>query len=191
MELLKRRILQDGTEIGTEIIKVDSFLNHQLDVGLFMAIGKEIQYRFENDNVNKILTIEASGIGIAAITAIYFELIPVVFAKKAKPNTLNEENMYTTPIKSFTKGVVTTAHVSKEFLKPTDRVLVLDDFIAHGEAAAGLCDLVEQAGGTVVGVVGIVEKTFQGGSQKLREKGYRVETIAAVSKIENGQIFFD
>lgn len=191
MELLKRRIIADGMEIGTEIVKVDSFLNHQLDIGLFMALGKDIHHRFDEMNINKILTIEASGIGIAAVTAIYFDLVPVVFAKKNKPNTMVNDEVYSTPIKSFTKGNVTMAQVSKNFLNPEDRVLVLDDFIAHGEAAAGLCNLVEQAGATVCGVVGIVEKKFQGGGQKLRDLGYHVESLAVITKIENGKIYFE
>ncbi|WP_331654960.1 xanthine phosphoribosyltransferase, partial [Anaerotignum sp.] len=143
MELLKRRIINDGTEIGTEIVKVDSFLNHQLDIGLFMALGKEIYRRFGNMGINKILTIEASGIGIAAIAAIYFDLVPVVFAKKAQPSTMNED-FYGAPVKSFTKGTVSIAKVSKQYLSKDDKVLIIDDFLAHGEAAAGLANLVEQ-----------------------------------------------
>ena len=131
MELLKQRILKDGTEIGTEVVKVDSFLNHQLDIGLFMALGKEIHRRFGNLGINKILTIEASGIGIAAITAMYFDLVPVVFAKKAQPNTMTEE-FYGAPVKSFTKGTVSIARVSKNYLNANDIVLIIDYFLAHG-----------------------------------------------------------
>jgi xanthine phosphoribosyltransferase len=189
MELLKRRIINDGTEIGTEIVKVDSFLNHQLDIGLFMALGKEIHRRFGNMGINKILTIEASGIGIAAITAIYFDLVPVVFAKKTQPNTMTED-YYGAPVKSFTKGTVSMARVSKKYLDKDDKVLILDDFLAHGEAAAGLANLVEQAGGTVCGIAAIVEKEFQGGSQKLRNLGYHVDSLAVITKIEDGKIYF-
>lgn len=189
MELLKRRIINDGTEIGTEIVKVDSFLNHQLDIGLFMALGKEIYRRFGNMGINKILTIEASGIGIAAISAIYFDLVPVVFAKKAQPNTMSE-GFYGAPVKSFTKGTVSIAKVSKQYLSKDDKVLIIDDFLAHGEAAAGLADLVEQAGGTVCGIAAIVEKEFQGGSKKLRELGYYVDSLAVITKIEDGKIYF-
>ncbi|WP_304509874.1 xanthine phosphoribosyltransferase [Anaerotignum sp.] len=189
MELLKRRIKNDGTEIGTEIVKVDSFLNHQLDIGLFMALGKEIHRRFGNMGINKILTIEASGIGIAAITAIYFDLVPVVFAKKTQPNTMTED-YYGAPVKSFTKGTVSMARVSKKYLDKDDKVLILDDFLAHGEAAAGLANLVEQAGGTVCGIAAIVEKEFQGGSQKLRDLGYHVDSLAVITKIEDGKIYF-
>ncbi|WP_352399580.1 xanthine phosphoribosyltransferase [Anaerotignum sp.] len=189
MELLKRRILNDGTEVGTEIVKVDSFLNHQLDIGLFMALGKEIHRRFGNMGINKILTIEASGIGIAAITAIYFDLVPVVFAKKTQPNTMSDE-FFGAPVKSFTKGTVSIARVSKQYLSKDDKVLIIDDFLAHGEAAAGLANLVEQAGGTVIGIAAIVEKEFQGGSRKLRDLGYHVDSLAVITKIEDGKIYF-
>lgn len=189
MELLKQRILKDGTELGTEIVKVDSFLNHQLDVGLFMALGKEIHCRFGNLGVNKILTIESSGIGIAVITAMYFDLVPVVFAKKTQPSTMTEE-FYGAPVKSFTKGTVSIARVAKKYLHPEDRVLIIDDFLAHGEAAAGLCSLVEQAGGKVCGVAAVIEKEFQGGGAKLRQAGYYVNSLSVITKIENGKIFF-
>lgn len=189
MDLLKRRIIQDGTELGTEIVKVDSFLNHQLDIGLFMAIGKEIHRRFNHLDINKILTIEASGIGIAAITAMYFDLVPVVFAKKTQPNTMTDE-FYGAAVKSYTKGTVSMARVSKQYLNKNDRVLILDDFLAHGEAAMGLCSLVEQAGGKVCGVAAVIEKEFQGGSAKLREAGYYVDSLAVITKIENGHITF-
>lgn len=189
MELLKQRIIKDGIELGTEIVKVDSFLNHQLDIGLFMALGKEIHRRFGGFGVNKILTIESSGIGIAAIASMYFDLVPVVFAKKAQPNTMTEE-FYGAPVKSFTKGTVSIARVAKKFLCPEDRVLILDDFLAHGEAAAGLCSLVAQAGGTVCGISAVIEKEFQGGSAKLRQAGYYVDSLSVITKIENGKIYF-
>ena len=128
MDLLKRRIIEDGTELGTEVVKVDSFLNHQLDIGLFMAIGKEISRRFGDLGINKILTIESSGIGIAAITALYFDLVPVVFAKKTQPNTMTED-FYGAEVKSFTKGTVSVARVSKQYLNPEDRVLIIDNRI--------------------------------------------------------------
>ena len=189
MDLLKKRILRDGVDLGSGTLKVDSFLNHQLDIGLFMAIGKEIYSRFGHLGINKILTIEASGISIASITAMYFDLVPVVFAKKEKPSTLKEE-CYQSPVRSFTKNTVSMATVSKKYLNPNDRVLILDDFIAHGEAAYALTDLVKQAGGTVCGISGVIEKEFQGGSKKLREAGFYVDSLAVVEKIENGQIFF-
>lgn len=189
MDLLKRRIIKDGTELGTEIVKVDSFLNHQLDIALFMALGKEIHHRFGHLGINKILTIESSGIGIAAITAMYFDLPPVVFAKKTQPNTMTEA-FYGAPVKSFTKGTVSIARVSKKYLNKDDKVLIIDDFLAHGEAAMGLCSLVEQAGGQVCGIAAVIEKEFQGGSKKLRDAGYYVDSLAVITKIENGQIYF-
>lgn len=189
MELLKQRIISDGMEIGTEIVKVDSFLNHQLDVSLFLEIGKEIKNRFSDCDINKILTIEASGIAIAAMTALYFNNIPVVFAKKTQPSTMTDE-YYGAPVKSFTKGTVSMARVSKKYLHATDKVLIIDDFLAHGEAAGGLAELVLQAGGQVCGIAAVIEKEFQGGSRRLREKGYRVNSLAVIEKIENGKIYF-
>lgn len=189
MDLLKRRLHNEGNAIDTDTIKVDSFLNHQLDIGFLMAIGKEIKRRFEHLGINKILTIEASGIAIAAITATYFDLVPVVFAKKAQPNTLTEDD-YSAEVKSFTKGTVCVARVAKPYLNAHDRVLILDDFLAHGEAAMGLCSLVEQAGGTVCGITAIIEKEFQGGSARLREAGYYVDSLAVITKMENGEIYF-
>ncbi len=189
MELLKQRIISDGTEIGTEIVKVDSFLNHQLDVSLFLEIGKEIKRRFSDCEINKILTIESSGIAIAALTALYFDYIPVVFAKKTQPSTMTNE-FYGAPIKSFTKGTVSMARVSKQYLNSKDKVLIIDDFLAHGEAAGGLAQLVKQAGGTVCGIAAVIEKEFQGGSTRLRQAGYRVDSLAVIEKIDNGKIFF-
>lgn len=189
MKLLKERIINDGTELGTEIVKVDSFLNHQMDVGLFLEIGKEIKRRFASYEINKILTIEASGIGIAAITALFFDNIPVVFAKKAQPSTMTDE-YYGAEVKSFTKGTVSVARVSKAYLKETEKVLIIDDFLAHGEAAGGLCKLVEMAGGTVCGIAAVIEKEFQGGSKRLREAGYYVNSLAVIEKIEQGTIIF-
>lgn len=189
MDLLKRKILNDGKVIGKDIVKVDSFLNHQLDIGLLMVIGKEIRRRFSHMDINKILTIESSGIGIAAIAATYLDLVPVVFAKKAQPNTMSDE-FYGAEVKSFTKGTVSVARISKEFLNKNDKVLIIDDFMAHGEAALGLCSLVEQAGGQVCGIAAVIEKEYQGGSRKLREAGYFVDSLAVIEKVEDGKIIF-
>ena len=189
MDILKARIQSDGTEIGTEIVKVDSFLNHQLDVGLFLEIGKEIKRRFSHCKVDKILTIEASGIAVAAIAALYFDNVPVVFAKKAQPSTMTDA-FYGAPIKSFTKGTISMARVSKKYLLEGESVLIIDDFLAHGEAAGGLAKLVEMAGGNVAGIAAVIEKEFQGGSAKLREAGYYVDSLAVIEKIENGRIYF-
>ncbi len=188
MDLLKRRILKDGT-CGTEVVKADSFLNHQLDIALFMAIGKEIKHRFGHLDINKILTIESSGIGIAAITATYFDLVPVVFAKKVAPETMTED-FYGAEVRSISKGIVSMACVGKQYLNKGDKVLILDDFLAHGEAARGLCSLVEQAGGQVCGIAAVIEKEYKGGSKKLRDAGYHVDSLAVIESVENGIIKF-
>lgn len=190
MELLKERIIKDGTVIGTEIVKVDSFLNQQLDVKLFEEIGKEIHRLFENEKIDKILTLESSGIAIATITSRYFDYVPVVFAKKAQPNTMNDD-IYYSPVKSFTKGNTYQAMVSKKYLKENENVLIIDDFMAHGEAALGLCDLCKQANSKVAGVVAVIEKSYQGGSTRVKETGYRVETLASIKKIDDGKIYFN
>ena len=189
MELLKQRILTDGTEIGTEVVKVDSFLNHQLDIGLFMALGKEIHRRFGHLGINKILTIEASGIGIAAITAIYFDLVPVVFAKKAQPNTMTEE-FYGAPVKSFTKGTVSIARVSKNYLNANDKVLIIDDFLANGCALLGLIDIVKKSGATLEGAGIVIEKGFQQGGQQIRDMGVRLESLAIIDSMTDDSLTF-
>ncbi|MDD5932472.1 MAG: xanthine phosphoribosyltransferase, partial [Oscillospiraceae bacterium] len=149
MELLKQRIRQDGTVRGTDVLKVDSFLNHQMDVALFEEIGKEFKRRFEGCGVNKILTIEASGIGIACVAAQSFRC-PVVFAKKSQSKNITGE-VYATKVESFTHGKVYDVIVSKKFLGPEDKVLIIDDFLANGAALEGLMDLVNQAGAQLVG----------------------------------------
>lgn len=189
MELLKNRITIDGTEIGTEIVKADSFLNHQLDIGLFKALAKEFYCRFGHLGINKILTIEASGIAVATITSMYFDLAPVVFAKKNPTHNITNE-YYTTEIKSFTKGTTSTAAVAKKFLCADDKVLIVDDFLAHGESAKGLANLVEQAGGTICGIAAVIEKDCKGGGRMLRDLGYNVSSLVTIDKVENGKIYF-
>ncbi len=189
MQLLEDRIRQDGVGIGTEILRVDSFLNHQIDVALLDQIGQEFKRLFGSQNVNKILTIEASGIAIACITAMHFGNLPVVFAKKTAPSTMTDE-FYGSEVRSFTKGTVSIARVAKRYLEEGDRVLILDDFLAHGEAAFGMADLVKQAGGEVVGIGAVIEKQFQGGGSKLRKEGYRVESLAVIKSIQDGNIEF-
>lgn len=189
MKALKDRIVADGVGIGTEIVKVDSFLNHQIDVELIDKIGQEFAKRFEDCGVSKILTVEASGIAIACMAARHFGNIPVLFAKKTSPNTMTEE-FYGAEVKSFTKGTTSVVRVSKKYLSHEDRVLILDDFLAHGEAAAGMAELVKQAGAELVGVGAVIEKQFQGGGLRLREKGYRVESLAIIASIRDGKIVF-
>ena len=190
MDLVKNKILDEGKAIGTEIVKVDHFLNHQIDVAFMEEVGKEFKKRFSDCIPNKILTVESSGIAVACETAKCFSHIPVLFAKKAAPNTL-VEGYYCASAKSFTKGIVSTLRVSKNFLGPNDRVLIIDDFLASGEAALALCELCRQSGAEVLGIGAVIEKQFQGGGKKLRGKGYRVESLAVIREIRNGQIYFD
>lgn len=189
MEALKERIVADGVAIGTEIVKVDSFLNHQIDVELLDEIGREFARRFEGCQVSKILTVEASGIAIACMAAIHFGNIPVLFAKKTSPNTMTEE-FYGAEVKSFTKGTTSVVRVSKKYLSPDDKVLILDDFLAHGEAAVGMAELVSQAGAELVGIGAVIEKQFQGGGERLRERGCRVESLAVIESTRDGKIKF-
>ena len=191
MELLKQRIRRDGVVKGNDVLKVDSFLNHQIDVALLGEIGKEFQRRFADCGVNKILTIEASGIGIACVTARSFHC-PVVFAKKSQTKNIDGQ-VYTTQVESFTHGRVYDVIVSAKFLGPGDRVLIIDDFLANGAALEGLIDLVHQAGAQLVGAGVVIEKAFQPGGDRLRAKGIRVEALARVKSMseETGVEFVD
>ena len=188
MELLKQRILADGKVIGDDCLKVDMFLNHQIDVGLLCEIGKEFRRLFSDCNINKIVTIEASGIGIACIAAQYFS-VPVVFAKKGANKNIGN-NLYTADVYSFTKGTTTTIAVSKDYLSAEDRVLIIDDFMANGKAAHGLINIINQAGAKVEGIGIVIEKGFQSGGDALRSLGYRVESLAIIRSMENGEIIF-
>lgn len=189
MDQLKKKILSDGVGIGTEIVKVDSFLNHQMDVELLNEMGKELARRYAGRGINRILTIEASGIALAAITAMHFDCIPVVFAKKMKPTTMTED-FYAAEVRSFTKGITSVACVSKNYVHPGDKVLIIDDFLAHGQAGIGLANIVEQAGAEVVGFGIAIEKAFQSGGKTLRDAGYQVESLAVISAITDGVIQF-
>ena len=188
MELLKQRIRKDGIVKGNEVLKVDSFLNHQMDIALLEEIGKEFLRRFADCGVNKILTIEASGIGIACITAQFFHC-PVVFAKKNQTKNIAGD-VYITKVESFTHGRVYDVMVSKKFLGPEDKVLIIDDFMANGEAMRGLCDIVETAGATLVGIGCAVEKGFQGGGDRLRAAGVNLKSLAIIESAEPGNIVF-
>jgi xanthine phosphoribosyltransferase len=189
MKILKDRIVADGVAIGTEIVKVDSFLNHQIDVELLDQIGQEFAERFRGCEVTKILTVEASGIAVACMVARHFGNIPVVFAKKTAPSTMTE-GFYGAEVKSFTKGTTSVVRVSEKFLKADDRILIIDDFLAHGEAALGLANLVEQAGASLAGVGSVIEKQFQGGSKRLRDLDIHVESLAVIEAIKDGEITF-
>lgn len=189
MEFLEQRILKDGQVRPGNILKVDSFLNHQLDVSLLDEIGKAFYDRYRDKGINKILTIEASGIAIACMTAQYFH-VPVVFAKKAKSKNLDGE-LYTSVVHSFTYGKDYTVTLSKKFLGPDDHVLLVDDFLAVGKAMRGLIDICSQAGATVEGIGIAIEKGFQEGGQYLRSSGYEVCSLAIVDHMDdNGNITF-
>ncbi len=190
MKLLEEKILQDGIVKEGNVLKVDSFLNHQLDIDLFTEMGKEFKRLFADRPVNKILTIEASGIAIACIAAQQFH-VPVVFAKKAKSINLEGE-MYTTKIESFTHKRTYDVIVAKKFLSADDHILIIDDFLANGCAVEGLIDLIRSAGATVEGVGIAIEKGFQQGGKNLRNKGIRVESLAIVDSMDasTGKIVF-
>ena len=190
MKLLEERIRKDGTVKPGNVLKVDSFLNHQMDVELFNEMGKEFKRRFADAPINKILTIEASGIGIACIVAQHFNC-PVVFAKKTQSINLDGE-MYTTKIESFTHKRVYDVIVAKKFLSPDDHILIIDDFLANGCAVDGLIDLIQSAGATIEGVGIAVEKGFQKGGAAIRERGIKLESLAIVDEMndETGELVF-
>lgn len=183
MKELEERIRRDGIIKDGDVLKVDAFLNHQCDVELFDAMGAEWAQRFMGVPVNKILTIEASGIGIACVAARHFGNVPVVFAKKAQSINLDGEQ-YATSIYSFTKQREFPVIVGKRFLGPKDRVLILDDFLANGKALEGLLEICELAGAQVQGIGIAIEKAFQGGGDRLRARGYRVESLARVGSMD-------
>ena len=185
MELLKKRILQDGKCFEGGILKVDSFINHQMDPILMKSIGVEFVRRFANKDFNKVMTIEASGIAPAIMVGYLLEL-PVVFAKKKQPKTM--ENMISTTIRSFTKDREYNVCISRDFLKEGDRVLFIDDFLANGNAANGIIDLIEQTGAQLAGMGFIIEKAFQHGGDTLRERGVHIESLAIIDSLDNCQI---
>ncbi len=190
MKLLEERIRRDGVVKEGNILKVDSFLNHQMDIELFNEMGKEWARLFADRPINKILTVEASGIGIACVAAQHFHA-PVVFAKKAKSLNIDGE-VYKTEIESFTHKRVYNVIVSKKFLGPEDHVLIIDDFLANGCALEGLLDIVNKAGATVEGIGIAVEKGFQDGGARIRSKGVRLESLAIVDGMDaaTGEIRF-
>lgn len=182
MKLLEERIQKDGIVKPGNVLKVDSFLNHQMDVKLFAAMGEEWKRLFEGEQIDKILTIEASGIGIACVVAERFG-VPVVFAKKAQSVNIDGE-VYATKVESFTKKRVYDVIVSKKYLNAGEKILIIDDFLANGCAVAGLIDLIQNAGAEVVGVGIAIEKGFQVGGQTIREKGIRLESLAIVESMD-------
>lgn len=192
MELLKDRIRRDGKVRGTGVLKVDSFLNHQIDVVLLGEIGAEFRRRFAECEITKILTIEASGIGIACIVAQHFDNCPVVFAKKNQTKNIAGD-VYTSKVESFTHGRIYDVILSKEYLGKEDKVLIIDDFLANGAALAGLIRLVNDAGAEIVGAGIVVEKDFQPGGDLIRGMGIRVESLARVASLseEDGVTFVE
>ncbi|MCI8475390.1 MAG: xanthine phosphoribosyltransferase [Oscillospiraceae bacterium] len=189
MKLLEDRIRRDGRirENGT-ILKVDSFLNHQMDMELYNEIGREFHRLFGGEGVTKLLTVEASGIGVACITGQYFK-VPVLFAKKSRSKNIDAA-VYHAPVRSYTYGEVYDIMVSKDFLHPEDRILIIDDFLANGAALDGLTSLVEQAGATLVGAGICVEKAFQPGGERHRQKGLRIESLARIKSMSGEGIEF-
>lgn len=190
MQLLKDRIRKDGVIKQGNVLKVDSFLNHQMDIKLFQEIGKEFKRRFEGEEINKILTIEASGIGIACVVAQEFD-VPVLFAKKTKTKNISGE-VYTSKVESFTHGRVYDIIVSKDFLNEGDKVLLIDDFLANGKALEGLAALVQDSKAELVGAGIVIEKGFQIGGKLLRERGVHLESLAIVDDMDwrTGKIVF-
>lgn len=191
MNFLEERIVKDGVVKEGNVLKVDSFLNHQMDINLFDEMGKEFAKRFKDKPINKILTIEASGIGIASVVALHFNNCPVVFAKKSQSINLDGE-MYTAEVESFTHKRVNHVIVSKKFLGPEDKVLIVDDFLANGCALQGLIQIVQSSGATVEGIGIAVEKGFQSGGRMIRNLGYQLESLAIVDAMDakTGQVTF-
>lgn len=190
MNFLEERIIKDGIVKEGNVLKVDSFLNHQMDIALFDQIGKEFKRRFAKEKINKIVTIEASGIGIACIVARHFN-VPVVFAKKSKSINIEGE-MYVAEVESFTHKCKNQVIVSKKFLNPEDRVLIIDDFLANGCALQGLISIVNEAGASVEGIGIVIEKGFQSGGQIIRNLGYHLESLAIVDAMDvsTGKVTF-
>lgn len=190
MNFLEKRIIKDGIVKEGNVLKVDSFLNHQMDIALFDQIGKEFKRRFAKEKINKIVTIEASGIGIACIVARHFN-VPVVFAKKSKSINIEGE-MYVAEVESFTHKCKNQVIVSKKFLNPEDHVLIIDDFLANGCALQGLISIVNEAGASVEGIGIVIEKGFQSGGQIIRNLGYHLESLAIVDAMDasTGKVTF-
>ncbi|BAM46528.1 xanthine phosphoribosyltransferase [Amphibacillus xylanus] len=188
MESLKQAILERGKALSDQVLKVDAFLNHQIDPQLMIQVGQEFADRFKNDQITKILTIESSGIAPSFTTAVELD-IPLVFARKKKSLTMSD-NVFVSQVYSFTKKESNTITVSKNFIEEGDCVLIIDDFLANGQAALGLIDIVKQAQASVAGVGIVIEKSFQPGRKQIEELGYRVESLARIKSLDTGQISF-
>ncbi|WP_210469498.1 xanthine phosphoribosyltransferase [Sporosarcina sp. 6E9] len=188
MEQLKNKIIQEGKVLSESVLKVDSFLNHQIDPELMQEVGKEFASRFADSNITKILSIESSGIAPAMMAGLYLG-VPVIFARKRKSLTLTN-HLFTSSVHSFTKNETNDISVSKDFLLADDVVLVIDDFLANGQAVHGLVDIIEQAKAQLAGVGIVIEKGFQPGGATIREQGIRVESLANIRSLENGKVEF-
>lgn len=188
MELLKKKIKEVGTVIGDDILKVDSFLNHQIDVEFIEELGKEFYERFKDDNITKILTVETSGISVACATARLFK-VPVVFAKKTESRNINDD-VFESQVFSFTKNKEYNVRISKKHLSKDDVVLIVDDFLASGSATNSMIDIASQAGAKIAGFGIVIEKIFQQGGNKLRKAGYKIESLAMIEKFQDGEVVF-
>ncbi|PIE95919.1 xanthine phosphoribosyltransferase [Bacillus fungorum] len=188
MKVLQEKILNEGKVLSGDVLKVDSFLNHQIDPVLMQEIGKEFAKRFKEENITKIVTIESSGIAPAVMAALELG-VKVIFARKRKSLTL-QDNMYVASVYSFTKQETNEISLSRNHIDENDRVLIIDDFLANGQAALGLMSLVEQAGASIAGIGIVIEKAFQDGGKKLREQGIRVESLAEIASLDNGTVTF-
>ncbi|WP_436966093.1 xanthine phosphoribosyltransferase [Staphylococcus shinii] len=188
MDLLKQKVEADGVVIDEKILKVDGFLNHQIDAKLMHDVGQTFYEQFKDEGITKILTIEASGIAPAIMAAMHFG-VPCLFAKKAKPNTLKKD-VYQADLHSFTKNTTSTVIVSKEFLDENDRVLIIDDFLANGDASLGLNEIVQQAKGATVGIGIVIEKSFQPGRERLEQAGLTVSSLCKVASLSGNRVTF-
>jgi xanthine phosphoribosyltransferase len=188
MHLLQQKIQEEGKVLSNEVLKVDSFLNHQIDPQLMQEIGLEFCRRFEGKKITKIVTLESSGIAPSVMTALQLQ-VPVVFARKRKSLTLKDD-VYVSEVYSFTKQETNEIAMAKKYVTSDDHVLIIDDFLANGEAAFGLIDLVQQAGATISGLGIVIEKSFQRGGERLRETGMQVESLARIASLENGEVSF-
>ena len=188
MKMLEERILRDGKIKPGNVLKVDGFINHNIDVPFVYELGREFYDRFKDDRVTKILTIEASGIGIACLTALHFG-VPVVFAKKSRTSNISKD-VYTARVDSFTHGTTCDIIVSKEYLTPSDRVLIIDDFLALGNALVGLREITLASGATLIGAGILIEKSFQSGGRMLREQGMRIESLAKIASMTDTGVTF-
>lgn len=188
MKALQEKIRREGKVLSETILKVDSFLNHQIDANFMLEVGKEFANRFKDEKITKIVTIETSGIAPAMATAVCLD-VPLVFAKKTKGSTMDKE-IYVSQVKSFTKGIVYHINIAKEFINKQDKILVIDDFLAYGHALLGLKNIIKESGAQLVGAGIVIEKGFQGGGKELRDAGIRVESLAIIERMGKEGIVF-